>query len=55
MNGEGFDPVGISNLIEKLFGQKGVQGKSKNRSITLGHLEKAIKAGRLDEEIVNGD
>lgn len=24
------------------------------KKITLGHLEKAIKAGRLDEEIING-
>ena len=53
-NGEGFDPIGISKLVGMLFGQKEVQASDMKTSITLGHLEKAIKTGRLDEKILNG-
>lgn len=53
-NGEGFDPIGISKIVRILFGQKELSSSRNNVSITLGHLEKAIKAGRLDDEIISG-
>lgn len=53
-NGEGFDPIGISKLFRWIKGQKEIRSSDKKTSINLGHLEKAIKAGRLDEEIING-
>jgi acyl carrier protein len=53
-NGEGIDPIGIGQMVGMLFGHKEERVPDKNITITLGHLEKAIKAGRLDEEIING-
>ena len=53
-NGEGIDPIGIGKMVGMLFGHKEERVPDKNITITLGHLEKAIKAGRLDKEIING-
>ena len=44
-NDEGFDPVGISIFIRKIIGQTPPPKKS-SRSITLGDLERSIKAGK---------
>jgi hypothetical protein len=46
--GEGIDLITpIINLFSKHKAQ------SIKKTLTLGHLEKAIKAGRLDEEVIN--
>lgn len=45
-SGEGWD---LGDIIRFITGRK----KPEKKILTLGHLEKAIKAGRLDEEIIN--
>lgn len=52
-NGEGFDPIGFSILLRLFSKQKKSNIYDKKISINLGHLVKAIKIGRLDEEIIN--
>lgn len=52
-NGEGFDPIGIIKIIKLFTGRKGAPDDRRKISINLGHLVKAIKEGRLDEEIIN--
>jgi acyl carrier protein len=54
-NGEGFDPIGISKLFRLIFGRKDSPVSGIKTSINHGHLIKAIKAGKLDEEIINGE
>ena len=48
-NPEGFDPIGLSFLINKMFRKKEERRQSKqppiNVSITLGHLEEVVKIG----------
>lgn len=54
-NGEGFDPVGFGKIFRLIIGKKEISPSDKKISINLGHLERAIKAGRLDEEIIRGE
>jgi acyl carrier protein len=42
------DPI-LPAIIRFLTGKK----KKKNKILTVGHLEKGIIAGRLDEEVIN--
>jgi acyl carrier protein len=46
-NGEG--DIILPALISAITGKK----ENKNKILTVGHLEKGIIAGRLDEEIIN--
>lgn len=47
-SGEG-DPI-LPAIIRMFTGKK----EKKNKTLTVGHLEKGILAGRLNEEIING-
>lgn len=52
MAAEYFSPEGdiiLPSIIRALTGKK----KKKQKELTIGHLEKAVMAGRLDEEIIN--
>lgn len=52
MAAEYFSPEGdiiLPAIIRALTGRK----KTKQNELTVGHLEKGILAGRLDEEIIN--
>src|SRR5262245_26242616 len=40
-----------SVVLSGLIG--GVNQKRKRKTLTVGHLEKGIRAGRLDEEVIN--
>jgi hypothetical protein len=44
---EGLDLIGF--IVSLLIGKK-----KQYKMLTVGHLEKGILAGRLDEEIING-
>lgn len=46
--GDEGDPI-LPALIRMFTGKK----KRKTKELTIGHLEKAVLAGRLDEEIIN--
>ena len=46
--GDEGDPI-LPTIIRPLLGKE----KRKTKVLTVGHLEKAILAGRLDEEIIN--
>jgi acyl carrier protein len=49
---EYFDDEGepiLPAIIRMLTGKE----KRKTKELTIGHLEKAVKAGRLDEEVIN--
>ena len=46
--GDEGDPI-LPAVIRPLLGKE----KRKTKALTVGHLEKAIQAGRLDEEVIN--
>src|SRR5688572_14125648 len=46
--GDEGDPI-LPAIIRFLTGKK----KRQTKTLTIGHLEKAVKAGRLDEEVIN--
>ena len=47
--GDEGDPI-LPAITRQLLGKE----KRKTRVLTVGHLEKAIQAGRLDEDVING-
>jgi hypothetical protein len=49
---EGSPSILFMPIIRTLLGKKG-EGAHK-KTLTVGHLEKAIIAGRLDEDVING-
>jgi acyl carrier protein len=53
-NGEGFDPIGISRIINFFTERKETFVGRTSKSINLGHLLKSIEEGRLDESVING-
>lgn len=46
--GDEGDPI-LPEVMRPLLGKK----KRKTKTLTVGHLEKAILAGRLDEDVIN--
>lgn len=48
-----FAPEGSIRLFNRLKDIIGINNESKQKSLTVKHLEKAAIAGRLDEEIIN--